>query len=85
MEEIPVTVQIDPALVEPVPVPDREIRPLAEGGLTDTSLLLTDYDEALGTANGQILAIRDTLDLINTRVQELRCQKFPDEQGCDEL
>lgn len=45
-------VVIPPELLEPVPVPAREV-----ATLRDAALKFVDYDEALGRANGQIVTI----------------------------
>lgn len=49
--------EVDPILLETVTVPQREIDDLASVGL-----ILTDHVEALDRANGQIQAIRSTLE-----------------------
>lgn len=49
--------EVPEELRQPVAVPSREVRPLDKGGLDDIGLLLVDFDEALGAANSNIVAI----------------------------
>lgn len=85
MEEVPVSLLIESELMEPVPVPEREIRPLSSGGAEDIGLLLTDYDESLGLANSRLRAIRTTTEEYNQRLLRLRCDKVPNAEACDSL
>ena len=85
IREVLVSPTIDAELRTPVPVPDREVRPISDGGLQDIGLLLTDYDEALGDANGKIVAIDETLTDFERRALENRCETEPEFEGCAAL
>lgn len=85
IREVLVSPTIDAELRTPVPVPDREVRAIADGGLQDIGLLLTDYDEALGSANGKISAIDETLTNFERRTLTARCKAEPDHEGCAEV
>jgi hypothetical protein len=56
-------------LLEPVASPTREV-----DTLRDVALLVTDYDEALGTANGRLVAVRCILDGAGTG-EPVECYK----------
>ena len=85
IKEVLVSPQIDPELRKPVPPPEREIRPIAEGGLDDVGLLLTDFSESLDEANSQITAIDVTLTAFEARVLKNQCAADPTLEACQAL
>lgn len=54
--------------------PEREVRPIAEGGLQDIGLLLTDYDEAVDTANDRITGADAILSDFEARAAKAACE-----------